>query len=117
MKFKIDENLPIEFAELLQNACHDAMTVNQQKLSGEKDSILLDICQKEGRILVTLDLDFSDIRAYPPNLFVGIIVLRVNRQDKPYLISVFQKVIELLEQEMIIHRLWIVEEQRIRIRE
>ena len=93
------------------------MTVNQQKLSGEEDSTLLDICQKEGIVLVTLDLDFSDIRAYPPNLFLGIIVFRVNRQDKPYLISVFQKEIKLLEQEMIIHRLWIVEEQRIRIRE
>ena len=55
MKFKIDENLPVELADLLQQAGYDAVTVNQQKLSGEKDLILFDICQQEGRVLVTLD--------------------------------------------------------------
>ncbi|MDF5725367.1 MAG: DUF5615 family PIN-like protein [Rhizonema sp. PD37] len=68
MKFKIDENLPVELADLLQSAGYDAMTVNQQKLSGEKDPIILEICQQEGRVLVTLDLDFADIRTYPPHL-------------------------------------------------
>ena len=61
-EFKIDENLPTEFAEILQEAGYDAMTVHQQKLKGEKDPILLEICQQEGRILVTLDLDFANIR-------------------------------------------------------
>ncbi|MEB3191501.1 MAG: DUF5615 family PIN-like protein [Snowella sp.] len=60
MKFKIDENLPTEFAEILQECGYDAMTVYQQKLKGEKDPILLEICQQEGRILVTLDLDFAN---------------------------------------------------------
>jgi predicted nuclease of predicted toxin-antitoxin system len=46
MKFKIDENLPVELADILQEAGYDAMTVNQQKLSGEKDPIILNICQK-----------------------------------------------------------------------
>ena len=116
MKFKIDENLPVELANLLQEAGYDAMTVNQQELSGEKDQIIFDICQQEGRVLVTLDLDFADIRSYPPKQFLGIMVLRVIRQDKPYLISVFQKVIRFLSQESVVHRLWIIEENRIRIR-
>jgi len=37
MQFKIDENLPIEIAELLINAGHDAKTVNDQQLQGTKD--------------------------------------------------------------------------------
>ena len=53
MKFKIDENLPVELANLLEEAGYDAMTVKQQKLSGEKDPIIFDICQQEGRVLVT----------------------------------------------------------------
>ena len=47
---------------------------------------------------------------------LGIIVLRANRQDKPYLMSIFQQAIPLLNQEPIVHRLWIVEEKRLRIR-
>jgi len=31
MLFKIDENLPIEFARLLLDAGHDAKTVNDQR--------------------------------------------------------------------------------------
>lgn len=116
MKFKIDENLPVELADLLQQAGYDAVTVNQQKLSGEKDSRLFDVCQQEGRVLVTLDLDFADIRSYPPKQCFGIMVLRVIRQDKLYVIWVFQKAIRLLSQESILHRLWIIEENKIRIR-
>lgn len=116
MKFKIDENLPTEFAEILQECGYDAMTVYQQKLKGEKDPILLEICQQEGRILITLDLDFANIKNYPPEQFLGIIVFRVSRQDKPYLLSILQNIIPLFKQEKIKNHLWIVEEKRIRIR-
>jgi predicted nuclease of predicted toxin-antitoxin system len=30
MKFKIDENMPLEVAELLRNAGHDSATVTEQ---------------------------------------------------------------------------------------
>jgi len=86
MKFTIDENLPVEVAELLRSQGYDALTVEEQKLAGECDSIIIEVCRQEERILVTLDLDFADIRAYPPQDFAGIMVLRVNRQDKPYLL-------------------------------
>lgn len=36
MHFKIDENLPIEIAEILNNAGHDAKTVHNQQLQGTK---------------------------------------------------------------------------------
>ena len=34
MRFKIDENLPVEAAELLRQAGHDAVTVLEQHLGG-----------------------------------------------------------------------------------
>ena len=34
MKFKIDENLPTEAADLLRSAGHDAVTVGEQRLGG-----------------------------------------------------------------------------------
>lgn len=77
MEFKIDENLPVDIAELLVNAGHDAKTVNKQRLQGARDSALISLCKSENRVLVTLDADFSDIKAYPPQEFAGIIVLRV----------------------------------------
>lgn len=116
MKFKIDENLPVEIAELLRSAHHDAVTVIDQRLRGADDSLIIDTCSQEGRALVTLDLDFADIRAYPPQQFLGLMVLRVHRQDKRHLIAIFRRVIPLLEQESVEHHLWIIEETRVRIR-
>ncbi len=89
MKFKIDENLPIEIAELLIKNGHDAKTVNDQQLKGTKDSALINLCKQENRAMVTLDTDFSDITAYPPEEYTGIIVLRVGSQTKNHVINVF----------------------------
>ena len=57
MKFKIDQNLPAEFATILQQAGHDALTVFQQQLGGAPDLRIVAVCQQEDRILITADLD------------------------------------------------------------
>lgn len=116
MQFKIDENLPIEIAELLIDAGYDAKTANEQQLQGIRDPILIDVCKSEQRVLVTLDIDFSDIRAYPPEEFLGIIVLRVRIQAKRHLIKVFRSIIPLIGREPLKQHLWIVEENKVRIR-
>ncbi len=116
MQFKVDENLPIEIAGLLINAEYDAKTINDQRLQGIADPILIDVCKNEDRVLVTLDTDFSDIRTYPPQEFSGIIILRVGSQSKEHLIRVFQRIIPLIGQEPLKQHLWIVEETKVRIR-
>jgi predicted nuclease of predicted toxin-antitoxin system len=116
MRFKVDENLPVQFAALLRAANHDAETVNSQRLQGEPDSLIVEVCRREQRILVTLDLDFANVHAYPPDQHPGFIVLRPHRQDINHLIGMFRQTIPLLEREPIEHRLWIVEETRVRIR-
>jgi predicted nuclease of predicted toxin-antitoxin system len=66
MKFKIDENLPIEVAEILNQKGYEAKTVIDQNLSGEDDPEIASVFQTEERVLITLDIDFGDIRTYPP---------------------------------------------------
>ena len=116
MKFKIDENLPVEISELLYSAHQDTVTAMDQGLRGADDSLIIDACLREGRVLVTLDLDFADVRVYPPQQFPGFMVLRVRQQNKHHLIAVFQQVIPLIKQEPVEHQLWIIEENRVRIR-
>jgi len=116
MQFKIDENLPIEIAELLIKAGHNAKTVNEQQLQGVRDPVLINVCKSENRVMVTLDTDFSDIRAYPPQEFSGIIILRVGSQAKQHVIKVFQSIIPLIRREPLNQHLWVVEETTVRIR-
>ncbi|MBI3397763.1 MAG: DUF5615 family PIN-like protein [Nitrospirae bacterium] len=116
MQFKIDENMPIEIAEMLTNAGHDAKTVNEQQLQGVKDTVLINVCKNENRALVTLDMDFSDIRAYPPQEYSGIIVLRLGSQARQHVMEVFRRIIPLIGVESLFQHLWVVEETAIRIR-
>lgn len=67
-------------------------------------------------MLVTLDVDFGDIRSYPPEESPGIIVLRMTRQDKPRILAIIRRILPLLGTERITRRLWVVEEHAVRIR-
>jgi predicted nuclease of predicted toxin-antitoxin system len=51
LKFKIDENLPAEFAVILGEVGFEATTASEEKLSGVADSLLLDRCRAETRVL------------------------------------------------------------------
>ena len=117
MKFKIDENLPAECALIFRDAGFEAATVADQKLSGADDSVLFERCRSESRVLVTLDLDFANVQAYPPGSHSGIVVVRSNSQDKTTLISILKRTLPVLIRRSPEHQLWIVEPDRIRYRE
>ena len=74
MKFKIDENLPVEIAALLRDAGYEATSIVDQGLGGSADPDIAAVCRHEDRVLVTLDMDFADIRTYQHS---GLIVLRL----------------------------------------
>lgn len=93
------------------------MTIHDQRMVGQPDPIVVGVCQREGRALVTLDLDFSDIRAYTPVNYPGVIVLRPRTQAKPAVLELISKMIPLLNSEPLPGKLWIVQENGLRIRE
>jgi predicted nuclease of predicted toxin-antitoxin system len=114
-KFKLDENLPKEAADLLQDAGYDAATIWDQQMVGAPDSKVASVCKDEDRVLVTLDLDFADIRLYRPADHAGIIVLRVPQQDKQNVLEIIDRLIPVLAQESAAGLLWVVDNKRIRI--
>ena len=117
MKFKLDENIPLAISTTLHQAGIDTITVLDEQFSGATDAHLFEIVQAEQRILITLDLDFSDIRNYPPASHAGIIVLRSKSQDVSSLIMIIKRLIPVLSHESLEHRLWIVDDEKLRIRE
>jgi predicted nuclease of predicted toxin-antitoxin system len=110
VRFKIDENLQVEVAVALREAGHDAMSVVDQGLGGHADPSVAEVCRREGRSLVTLDVDFANVQACPPGDYRGLVVLRLQRQDKPHVLAVVATVVPLLGQERLDRCLWIVDE-------
>lgn len=116
MRVKIDENLPVDVAGLFIRAGFNAETVYSEGIEGCSDKLLITLCKKELRVLVTLDNHFSNIKVYPPENFCGIVVIRINDQSKNSILSLLDKVLPVLKREDLTERLWIVEENRIRVR-
>jgi len=116
VKFKIDENLPEELCHSFRSAGWDCATVVQQQLGGQSDPKVVEVYKSEGRILVTFDRGFSNIRRYPPKSFPGMIVFRLRSQDMNHVFSVAARLIKALTERELRNELWVVHETRIRIR-
>ena len=79
MRVKLDENLPIQLKRLFTDSGHDAVTVLDEGMGGATDPDVASVCLAEERVLLTQDMDFADIRMYPPGKSPGIIVFRLTR--------------------------------------
>jgi predicted nuclease of predicted toxin-antitoxin system len=92
------------------------MTVVEQGLNGGPDSEVSEVCRRENRTLITLDLDFANIRSYPPVDFPGIIVLRLRTQDKQSVLAIVSRLIQMFATHPLNHHLWVVDDVAVRIR-
>jgi len=116
MRIKLDENMPEALVQLLQCAGHEVSTVTDEGLSGASDPDLLSTAASEGRLLMTFDTDFADIREYPPGSHAGIVVFRLGDQRWAVLGDLARKLVDFDTLERLEGGLAIVDEMRIRTR-
>ena len=116
MKLKLDENLGSRCRQLFQAAGHDTTSVSSQGVCGSSDSELIELCRREERALVTLDLDFANPLVFRPSEYHGVAVLRPSR---PIFISHLEDLCctfrDAITRESLTGKLWVVEYGRIRI--
>jgi predicted nuclease of predicted toxin-antitoxin system len=115
MKVKLDENLGNRGAQILRDGGCDVATVLEQDLCSSADPTLLEVSRVEGRVLVTLDKDFTNTVRFRPGRFPGIVVLRLSeplrRED---IDDGLRRVLALALTRSPHGRLWIVDDHRIR---
>jgi predicted nuclease of predicted toxin-antitoxin system len=100
----------------LADAGHDVETAVAEGLSGRPDQDVFERCLQERRALVTLDLDFADIRRFPPADHDGIILLRPSTNSAEAIVPLARRVGALLDHEQVSGRLWVVDSVKVRIR-
>jgi predicted nuclease of predicted toxin-antitoxin system len=76
MKLKLDENLSRHLKPVLTGLGHDVLTAADENLLSRPDTEVAAVSIKEGRMLFTLDVEFADLRKYPPGTHPGIILFR-----------------------------------------
>ena len=115
MKVKLDENLPRAALDLFRTVGADASSVHDQGLVGRPDDHIAEVCRSERRTIVTLDLDFSDIRSFPPRAYAGIIVLRPKTSSKRAVVLLLDAFLSEHAQQSFDGRLFIVSPDRVRV--
>lgn len=91
---KLDENLAAAHARLLRERGYEVDRVQDEGLSGCSDGRLWHQVVKEGRILITLDLDFGDIRRFPPGKHPGLILLRPKAKGRQAVSAVLLRIVQ-----------------------
>jgi predicted nuclease of predicted toxin-antitoxin system len=114
LTFKLDENMPPDAAAILRERGHEAHTVLDERMAGASDERIAELCARESRCLLTLNLHFANPFAYPPTGGPGIIVLRHPRLRLSAVLRLVRQLADELEQRGPAGELWIVEPGRVR---
>ena len=91
-RIKLDENLGRTHQRFLHDLGYEVELVADQGLSGASDEAVWEHICKEGWFFITLDLDFSDVRRYPPGSHPGVLLLRPETRGRLSVLQVLQRV-------------------------
>jgi len=75
-KLKLDENLSVLLKRTLSAMGYDVRTAAEEELIGRPDIEIAYAAHREERVLLTLDLEFGDLRKHPPGQHPGIVLFR-----------------------------------------
>lgn len=92
MKILVDENIPFLTVRTLREMGHDVLDIRGTPQEGMKDEFLWTLCDREERLLITIDKGFTQRRNEP---HYGVIVVRLRQ---PNLRKIHRRVMHALNQ-------------------
>jgi predicted nuclease of predicted toxin-antitoxin system len=118
MRFLLDANLPRSAIDAVNKSGHQAEFAHDVGLGTSPDVQIAARVRQSGAALITRDLDFSDVRQYPPQEYAGIVVLRL--PDHYTATEIAAVLVRFLAERHFVEklpgRLAIVDENRVRFR-
>ena len=113
---KLDEHLEKVTLQVLRESSYDVDTVLGERLSGSTDELLWSRVVADGRFLITLDLDFSDVRRFRPGTHPGILLIRARNTSSPAVLRVLRRVLAERSLEDLRGCLTVADERSTRVR-
>ena len=116
MKLKLDENLSRNLKPILMNLGHDVVTAADENLLSKPDTEVAREASREGRMLLTLDVEFADLRKYTPGTHPGIILFRPSSMGPSSVNSFITDFVQSADLKQLVSCVAIVEPKRVRVR-
>lgn len=121
MKLRLfaDQCVPLEIVQFLQLQGHEVLPLREHLPIRSPDPLVIAKAQELDCLLLALNGDFSDIVAYPPASYSGILALQLHNHPEiiPQLIANLGRFIDSqTDREFFRGKLFLVEVHRIRVR-
>ena len=100
MKLLLDADIPRSFLNKLKEEGFDVIDVRDIPKQALKDEEAFNLACKERRVLITRDLDFSNILHYPPHKSSGIIVLRTHLLSNEEMFKILKEALKRGKEEL-----------------
>lgn len=112
MRLLADENIPLSVIKFLRERGQDVVTLHELNRLGIADIEVIDLAEKDNRIVLTLDLDFGHMYYFARREKVSIIVIRPKTPLPEEIIKLSSKFLDLnIEPKGLV----IISEKKIRI--
>ncbi len=117
-RFLADENISLLTVRHLRKLGYDVKDLSKEGKTGLTDEQLVNLAEKEERMIITFDLDFGEIYYFAAKTHVGIIVLRIRPQTIEHANEVLERFLKsrMIKEENLEKALIIVDEKRVRFR-
>ena len=116
MRFLSDVGVSVSTAQILRERGHDVLHLSEQSLHCLPDDEILALARRDGRVILTFDLDFGDLLAAGSHPLPSVILFRLRDQTPssvaPRLLALISERTEDLEAGALV----IVEDNRYRLR-
>jgi len=116
VRFKLDENLPVELGADLRALGHDTDTVLEEGLRGAPDVRVVNAAFAAGRILMTLDKGIANIQRYPKQEHAGVVLFRPDASGRKAVTEFVRERLKSVLELKLANQLTVVGPSRIRFR-
>lgn len=117
MKFIADMPVSPQTVSLLKTLDHDAVHAFDLGLAEAEDEEIAAFAKQEGRVVLTMDLDFGTLLARSGDVEPGVIILRLNHATPAKVNRLLANLLSTVPSSEIEGSIVIVEEHKVRIRQ
>ena len=115
IKFLTDENIAVSLVKAIRKKGYDVKDVKEERLFGTEDNEIINIANKENRIILTHDKDFANLLNFPLTSHKGVILLRFANQSPNNVINHFIALLDSKLKDKFKNRLAIISEDFVKI--
>ena len=116
MKILADMHISPATVQFLQTLGYDTIRVNEILPSNSSDKTIVKAAKKKGRVIITQDLDFSEIISLSSEKVPSLISLRLSSSRIEFVNKRLEKVLPMIESDIEKGSIVVVEDNRIRLR-